>query len=587
MEVVASPPQILMLPINDLAVPDWNPRKVVFEEPLKNLIAYIQAGGRLPRILVWKGNGQAPWAIISGQRRREAFKRLGYTQVEVEVMDIPLEQAEFLAMGSNEGEPVFWLDWDIRAEKLYQEGNKDGRKLTQADLAAQLGVSQPKINSALKVAGVLTPASREAIYHAVIKSGDPDRVKERPILALAALGDSAGVEKALPQVIDGQMIEGQVRHMVADLKTGSTPNPLSQKDPVPARQAIAEVEGQSPKTTRLSSVAQGKSGGLSGLLSGLFHPKTLVSAGLAGAVGAFLLQNLRRALGTLARRWMIHAMVGLGIVALLSPHLFVSVFHLFHSNTSAARPAPQIIVAPEPNTGSEAAPVKPAPQTKATKPKAKAPAAKARVTQLQAISPQMEAWAASDAPLAREFANRFYGISYMNWDGTMDYFRAHMVEDEAPVFIQQYFPPTLLRQFQEKRLVLFFEDSKPPQLVKVEGTKDEFLAQGNVTTESYLTRNPQTLSKKPVALLVEIWHEQGFGTRVGKAAEVTPEEVKAFIQNAPSLPVGKPKDLGQKDKTDQAGNIIGNAANAAATAAAGEAVRKLLPFKPSNVSYFN
>ena len=99
------PPRIVTVPTDDLVVPDWNPRKFIEELAMLALMAYIRAGGTVHRILVWIGNNQAPWAIISGQRRWIAYKRLGYTQVEVEILDITLEEARKLANSSNEGEP--------------------------------------------------------------------------------------------------------------------------------------------------------------------------------------------------------------------------------------------------------------------------------------------------------------------------------------------------------------------------------------------------------------------------------------------------------------------------------------------------
>jgi hypothetical protein len=37
--------QIVMVPIDDLYDPDWNPRPIVDEGPLQNLIDFIKAGG--------------------------------------------------------------------------------------------------------------------------------------------------------------------------------------------------------------------------------------------------------------------------------------------------------------------------------------------------------------------------------------------------------------------------------------------------------------------------------------------------------------------------------------------------------------
>ncbi|HEV2354625.1 MAG TPA: ParB N-terminal domain-containing protein, partial [Puia sp.] len=115
-EPVANPPQIVMMPTDGLFVPDWNPRKTMSEAGLRILVDFVKAGKPLERLLVWKGSGQAagspkepaqpglasrlesstqaPLAVISGQRRLEAYRRAGVKLVEVEILDIPLEDAK-------------------------------------------------------------------------------------------------------------------------------------------------------------------------------------------------------------------------------------------------------------------------------------------------------------------------------------------------------------------------------------------------------------------------------------------------------------------------------------------------------------
>ena len=596
---------IVDIPISKISPHPDNPRGPVPPGDAQAMAESLKEVGQEDEIRVrpFTEDEKAKWLpyeymLRAGHVRLEAAHLLGWETLRAVVEEGATPDGDLMDMVlNNRSKDMGWWKWDLVIEKLYKAMPEPSQRI----LGAQLGWSVAKVNRALKVTGALTPQARELVTQN-LSSSEPDEeegvtpgntknkgflLTNRILRVLADLEDPQEVEKALNRVVDDEMTESQVRQMVAGLKGEAAPahTPANGKSKAPA---TPPSDANQPPTGKPSAADDGdssKKGGLTGLFSGLFHPKSLVSAGLAGVVGAFLLKNLKRALGTLARRWMIHAMVGLGIVALLSPHLFVSVSQLFKPKTDTARPVPQNTVAPEPKSESRPAPVKHAhavPHKAAKVPVAHLSPEALAQGEPQALSPEMEAWAASDAPLAGEFASRFYGVSYMNWDGTMDYFKAHMTEDESPVFIQQYFPPTLLRQFQEKRLVLFFDASKPPQLVKVGGTKDEFLAQGTVTTVSNLDRSPQTLSKKPVALVMEIWHVQGFGTRVGTAVEVSPEEAQALSQNAPILPVGNPKDSSQKDKTDPLGNAIEIAANKAVSNAANDAVsqgiKKLSPF---------
>src|SRR5271157_4772028 len=90
-----------MVLVSELYVPTWNPRPVIDEDELLDLMNYIENGGLIPPIMLWHGDGQAPRAIISGQMRTEAYRRLGKTQIKAEICDIPLQKAKITALTAN------------------------------------------------------------------------------------------------------------------------------------------------------------------------------------------------------------------------------------------------------------------------------------------------------------------------------------------------------------------------------------------------------------------------------------------------------------------------------------------------------
>jgi ParB/RepB/Spo0J family partition protein len=148
-----------MLPTVDLYVPDWNPRKYIDEGEMQKLVAYRKNGGQVSPIWVWKGAGQAPWAIISGQRRWIADARLGKTHIAAIILDITLEEAMILAYASNTDSKPHWLESVTTIERLY----KAQTKKSQDKLGAALGgVSGARVNLALKLAKGLNPASRDS-----------------------------------------------------------------------------------------------------------------------------------------------------------------------------------------------------------------------------------------------------------------------------------------------------------------------------------------------------------------------------------------------------------------------------------------
>ena len=61
------PPDIRIFPIGDLFVPDWNPRKTIIPWDLANLVAFMNSGGKPPRITVWKGEDKLSRAEATSQ----------------------------------------------------------------------------------------------------------------------------------------------------------------------------------------------------------------------------------------------------------------------------------------------------------------------------------------------------------------------------------------------------------------------------------------------------------------------------------------------------------------------------------------
>jgi len=238
------PPEIVMFSIADLFVPEWNPRKFMDEGEMLNLMAYREKGGQVPPIVIWKGVSQAPWAIISGQRRWIADQRLGKTHIAAILMDISLEEAKILAITSNEGVEIHWLDWVIAVEKLYDAQLEK----SQDKLGVKLGVTGARINYALKVAKALTSASRELIVKQLNALGPKKAVSERPVLALANLNDPQLVEKALPVLLDRKMTEPVVKKLVEWVSKGNSPETFKsgkvkgEKGPAKAKHPAVDVD---------------------------------------------------------------------------------------------------------------------------------------------------------------------------------------------------------------------------------------------------------------------------------------------------------------------------------------------------------
>jgi hypothetical protein len=162
----AAQPVILMLPLPELYVPDWNPRRFVDPSEQEDLEAFMRTWGRVERIVVWKGTGDAPWAIIEGQRRFLAAQKLGWTHLEAEVMDCTQEEAEFRASSSNNKSEPYWLDkyenWESRM-RVFKERHPGDKVPSQEEWAAKFGTKQQIISRAMLLLGVLGAPARALI----------------------------------------------------------------------------------------------------------------------------------------------------------------------------------------------------------------------------------------------------------------------------------------------------------------------------------------------------------------------------------------------------------------------------------------
>jgi len=243
-EALEQTPEIVMIATGDLYVPDWNPRKYVNEGELQKLITHRKNGGKVPPILLWKGPGISPWAIISGQRRWLADKRLGKTHIPAIILDITLDEAKNLAFASNEDNKPHWLDWVIGVETRYNEQPQK----SQDKLGEQLGgLTGARVNYALKVAKALTPTSRGLIVKSLNDGGPEKAGNETAVLALANLLTPEQVEIALPVFLEKEMTVSQAKSLANHIKAGNPPETFGSAPKTPKQPKPKPATGPSPE----------------------------------------------------------------------------------------------------------------------------------------------------------------------------------------------------------------------------------------------------------------------------------------------------------------------------------------------------
>ena len=235
--------QIILVALADLRDPDWNPRDFFDEEEMQNLMDFIQAGGRIEPIVIWTPSPEnaedepigPAWAVISGKRRREAYRRLGRTHIEAIPMDTPLKDAMFMALAANRDSKPFWLSEYKRIEGLKLRYGK----LQQVEIIAKTGWKKKRVSYAVNLMALLNPASRKLIFQSAEKKvparnfsegentresaqTDSWRLTEDVAIRLIPLLDEkapeasqAKAEQAVRIVIDHQLTGPQTGDLVA------------------------------------------------------------------------------------------------------------------------------------------------------------------------------------------------------------------------------------------------------------------------------------------------------------------------------------------------------------------------------------
>jgi hypothetical protein len=150
---------------------------------------------------------------------------------------------------------MFWLDWDIAIEKMYNRASKS----YQPKIAAILGVTQATVSRSIKVAKALNAVSRDLIYTTRIRSEGKDPIAENTILTLASLDDPEKVEKALPVILDRQYTEPQVKQLVAHIQAGGDPAQFEPAKKTPKKKSPTPAGVQPPQNLH-QSLQEGPSG---------------------------------------------------------------------------------------------------------------------------------------------------------------------------------------------------------------------------------------------------------------------------------------------------------------------------------------
>lgn len=201
------------LPVTAIRPNPFQPRTRVDEEPLKELVASIQASGLLQPVVVRaQGSG---YELIAGERRWRAVQRLGWTRIPAVVKEADDKTLLTLALIENlQRDNLSPIDEALGYQRLQEQFG-----VAQAEVARLVGRDRSTVANLLRLLA-LPDAVKDLVDHDALSAGHAR--------ALLGLTDSKLIVKLARQAVaDGW----SVREMEARVRQG----PASAKRPVTKR----------------------------------------------------------------------------------------------------------------------------------------------------------------------------------------------------------------------------------------------------------------------------------------------------------------------------------------------------------------
>jgi ParB family transcriptional regulator, chromosome partitioning protein len=210
------------LPVASIRPNPYQPRTRVDEEPLKELVASIEASGLLQPVVVrTKGNG---YELIAGERRWRAVQRLGWARIPAVIKDVDDRTLLTLALIENlQRDDLSPIDEALGYQRLQQEFG-----VAQTEVARLVGRDRSTVANLLRLLG-LPEAVRDLVDHGALSAGHA-----RALLGLT--DEKLMVKLARQAVADGW----SVREMEARVRQG----PAAAKRPVTKRAAPGPVSSE-------------------------------------------------------------------------------------------------------------------------------------------------------------------------------------------------------------------------------------------------------------------------------------------------------------------------------------------------------
>lgn len=198
--------EILSVPVTDIRMNRYQPRRDFDEEQLNELTASVREYGVLQPLVVRRSE-DGKFELIAGERRLRAARQAGLERVPVVVRDAQDRDAALIALVENlQREDLGFLEEAAGYARLLEEFG-----LTQEELAARLGKKQSTIANKLRL--LKLPAS---VQGRLVETG----ASERHARALLALDDEAAQLEVLEEIARSDLTVRQTEELVSELVEG-------------------------------------------------------------------------------------------------------------------------------------------------------------------------------------------------------------------------------------------------------------------------------------------------------------------------------------------------------------------------------
>lgn len=198
--------EILSVPVTDIRMNRYQPRRDFDEEQLNELTASVREYGVLQPLVVRRSE-DGKFELIAGERRLRAARQAGLERVPVVVRDAQDRDAALIALVENlQREDLGFLEEAAGYARLLEEFG-----LTQEELAVRLGKKQSTIANKLRL--LKLPAS---VQGRLVETG----ASERHARALLALDDEAAQLEVLEEIARSDLTVRQTEELVSELVEG-------------------------------------------------------------------------------------------------------------------------------------------------------------------------------------------------------------------------------------------------------------------------------------------------------------------------------------------------------------------------------